>query len=148
MRWTALLMVCVAVGTTLAGGAGDANKKFLDAMQGEWKMQKAIKGGKAGPEEKIASTVLIVTGEEISVREGDNKPREHAKVVIDASKKPISLDIIPAGKVDGKILGIVVLEGDVLRICFSKPGTERPKEFASADGSDFALMELKRIAKK
>ncbi len=148
MRWQALILACVAVGTTLAGGDGDASKKFLASMQGEWNMQKAVKGGKAaGDDEKISKTTLIVKGDHISVREGDGEPREHAKIVIDASKKPIALDIIPEGKAEGKIQGIIALEGDVLKICFSRPGQDRPKAFESAEGSKDALMELKRVKK-
>ena len=45
-------------------------------------------------------------------------------------------------------MGIMMLEGDGLKLCFTKPGGERPKTFASPDGSFESLMELKRISKK
>ncbi len=148
MRWQALILMCVAVGTTLAGEAGDANKKFLEAIQGEWKIVKMVKGGMDGPEDKIARTTMIIKGEQVSVREGDGEPKEHAKMVIDASKTPATLDIHPDGKAERVVLGIVMLEGDALKLCFTKPGGERPKTFASPVGSFESLMELKRISKK
>ena len=105
MRWQAVILAFVAVGTTLAG-----EERFLFSLQGEWKMQKATNGGKvSGDDERISMATFIVKNAQSSMREGDGKPFDHATIVLDASKMPVTIDLVPEDKKEGRILGIVVL---------------------------------------
>ena len=44
-------------------------------------------------------------------------------------------------------LGIYELEGDTLKLCYSQPGKDRPKEFTAAKGSGQAMSVWKRDKK-
>jgi hypothetical protein len=45
------------------------------------------------------------------------------------------------------VLGIYTVEGDALKMCFTKPGNQRPTEFSAKEGSPAMLIELKREKK-
>ena len=56
------------------------------------------------------------------------------------------MDLTPA---DGPemLKAIYSLEGDTQKLCFGKPGIDRPSAFESKDGSGNMLIELKREKK-
>ncbi len=68
-------------------------------------------------------------------------------VALDAKKKPKTFDLLfTSGPHKGeKSLGIYELDGDTWRTCLALAGIKtRPKKFATAPGSGFALETLKR----
>lgn len=65
------------------------------------------------------------------------KQDEAGTFKIDAKKKPAHLDLmIEEGKDKGKAqLGLIAVEGDVLKLALSKPGEkDRPKDFEGGTG--------------
>ena len=64
---------------------------------------------------------------------------------IDPTKKPKTINFTPdMGLEQGQeYLGIYEIEAKKRRLCFAKPGMNRPTEFASAPGSDhFLVMDV------
>ena len=53
---------------------------------------------------------------------------------------PDSVDLKPEKGSQDKVKAIYKLEGDKLTICFALDGKDRPKEFATKDGSFTILM--------
>jgi uncharacterized protein (TIGR03067 family) len=144
MRVQALWIVLLAAGTLSAGGQ-DANKKVLEQLQGDWQMEKAIQGGKPAPEEKVQGSIMTFKGEKITVKEAKRVNPEEVTFTIDASKKPSTIDITPPN--DQAVKGIFQLEGDTLKLAFSRPGSERPTEFAAPEGSQIVFIQLRRAKK-
>ncbi len=155
MRRHVLVMVfgffAAAIGVSTLVGAEDkdADKKDKDKLQGTWNAVSGESGGKEQAEAKEHS--LIFKGDEFSVKRGD-KVLVKGKFKIDSSKKPKTIDMeIAEGSDDvkGKTAeGIYKVEGDGLTWCVDEPGSgNRPKEFATKEGTKTMLVKLKREKK-
>jgi len=111
------------------------------------------RGGNVETEENAKRHRLIFEGDRFTItRDGDTMIAGTYKVNKEA--KPAQLDMVidksPQNPDDeGKtVLGIIELTGDGLKWCTSGPrGTERPKEFASEEGSRNMYVVLRREKK-
>ena len=84
------------------------------------------------PRDKI-ETELTITKDAYEFPKGINRISAKGTVKIDAAKGTI--DFTPDdGPAKGKTLvGLYKVDGDVLTLCFTGTGGERPKEFKTAD---------------
>jgi uncharacterized protein (TIGR03067 family) len=144
MNWHQLVLAAAVFVVAADAPKDDATKKDLENLQGTWKVQSATRAGKEAPADEISKDKLTFDGNRITVFNGNRE--EKATFQLDASKKPPTIDITPDNNAT-KALGIYHLEGETLKLCFTKPGSERPKEFASKEGSEVALVVLKREKK-
>jgi uncharacterized protein (TIGR03067 family) len=141
------MTILLAVGVGARAGDVEAKKKFIEKLQGEWQMVKLETGGKPALEETVANWVMIFDKDTIDHRREGKGRKEKLTFKVDASKKPIALDIF-AGKEDEKgVRGIIELEGDTLKICTAFHDGERPTEFVSPAGQRITLFKLKRSKK-
>ena len=136
----------VAAGLLVAAQpAKDDAKKDADKVQGTWIIQSVEQGGQTLADHK--GDKMVVTGDKFTVtgNAGDMK----GTVKIDAAKKLKEIDMdFTEGPFSGKTLGIYALEGDVLKLCLGvPPGSDRPKEFGSKEGSTSLFVTMKRQAK-
>lgn len=122
-----------------AAAGADKPKSALDALQGKWKMTAAETGGKPLPPEFVRDreTVIVVAGDKwTETVKGGAKPLK-AVVKLDAAKTPTPIDLTEAAPDPGQppdvLLGVVEVKGDTLRLCIARQGSERPKEFKTAD---------------
>ena len=141
-RFACLLVVGLLMG---ADQPSDAAKKDLEKLQGEWKIEKAQRGGEAAPAELLGKLSLTIKGDSMTVSEGSARD-EKATISLDPGKSPAAIDIKPARPGRETVLGIYKLNGDSLTLCWSKEGA-RPTEFASKPKSDQVLFVLKRAKK-
>ena len=133
------MILILSVGLLIAADAKEDAKN----IQGEWKVESAVENGK--PSTNLEGTVFTHTAEKIAIKEPAAKKGETASYTLDSTQKPGHIDITPIQST--KILkGIFELDGDTLKICFTHGG-ERPKEFASKEGSKTVLLTLKRQQK-
>jgi len=143
------LVAMIGLAAVVRADDKDADKKDKGKLQGTWNAVSGESGGKEQPEAKEHS--LIFKGDEFSVKKGD-KVMVKGKFKIDSSKKPKTIDMdIAEGSDDvkGKTAeGIYKLEGDDLTWCVDEPGSgNRPKEFATKEGTKTMLVKLKREKK-
>ncbi len=136
MHWQLLTVVLVVA----APAPPEKEKKDEDKIQGTWVVVSAeLKGAK-----------LEFTGDTVLIYDPRMGHDEKAKIKLDASKKPRTIDITPekeAGR-EKTLLGIYELDGDELKLSFAKEEGERPTEFASKPGSNVSLIVLKREKKE
>ena len=143
MKARAVLVLAIIWIAASEAAAQEPPKKEQDLIQGTWLVVRAVHDGHPYPADKTKSCKLTIGGDKLTVH-GDKGMESILK--LDAVKNPKVIDITPSDGPDkGKVLqGIYETNGDELRICFSKPGRERPTEFASKENSGIVLVELKR----
>jgi uncharacterized protein (TIGR03067 family) len=142
----AIVMMAVVAGIVTGGADSDAGKKIVEKLQGNWQLVKAETSGKPAPEEKVAGTVMTFDKDSIVIRVEGKNTNEEATYKIDASKKPVAIDLHPP-KQEKVVQGILLLEGDTLKICFARRGGARPSDFKSPADQQVTLLELKRVKK-
>lgn len=142
MRWY-FGMIALGALVSVVGAQDDAAKKDLESLQGVWQAVSAEIEGNPAPEEKLKALKLTFKGNKASHPGPDGKAEE-VMIKLDASKKPKTIDVSPTdGNDKGKILvGIYSIEGDTLKICGAKAGSDRPTEFKA--GKNVIYMVFKR----
>jgi uncharacterized protein (TIGR03067 family) len=125
--------------------ADDAPKGDKD-LDGDWEVVSAIQDGKEQPPPDRKQLVSVM-GEKIVFKDGDETHTGALK--LDPTKTPRTFDLTPDdGPEKGKTTrGIYEIKGDEMRVCHGDAGADRPKEFASKQGSGLALVTLKRAKK-
>ena len=136
-----VLVMLVAAG--LASGAPqDKGKKAADKFDGTWKVVSVERDGQAVDDAK--DDTVTFTGDKIAIK---SKNGDHAGTFkLDPAQKPKTIDMTPSdGPQKGQVhAGIYSLDGDTLKICFTEPGKDRPKELTAKAGSGQMLVVLKR----
>jgi uncharacterized protein (TIGR03067 family) len=128
------------------GGLVLADEKELKDLDGTYKVVAAERGGKPVPAEDRDKLLLTFKGDTLTVNvDGADKA---AKIKIDASKAPATIDITPTdGGEKGKTFpGLIKAEKGEVTLVFVEKGSERPKGFTSEGGA--MLLRLKKDEKK
>jgi uncharacterized protein (TIGR03067 family) len=116
-------------------------------LTGVWACVSGVNDGKTLAAETIKSLRLTLTKDRGYKTERGKQVLFDSTYGIDPSKQPKHIDLIGTeGENKGKSAqGIYVLDGDILKICYTLPGKERPKEFESKAGSEATLVVWKRL---
>jgi uncharacterized protein (TIGR03067 family) len=134
-----IAIAVTAVALLFTQARADDAKKEQEKLQGTWSIVAGEKDGT--PDEEIKKDKLVVAAEKMTIKKGAGGDEEAVTFTLDPTQKPKQLDIDSKG---GKILAIYELEGDNLKLCFSRPGSERPTDFSTKAGSNRMLVTLKR----
>ena len=123
----------------------DPTKQTPEQMlQGAWKLVSVQRGGKDLPAKRAEGMRLLVSGKTFTLKDGQRD--EVVTFKVDATKKPLAIDLMPDKARDKPVLGIFLVEGVTLKLCWSKGGP-RPTEFTTKQGSDEVLFVLRREKK-
>jgi uncharacterized protein (TIGR03067 family) len=116
-----------------------------DMLAGVWTCVSGVNDGKPLPADIVRQLKLTLTHERYKTEKGDVVLFDGI-YKIDAGKKPKHIDITATeGEQAGKTSkGNYVLEGDTLKMCYTVPDKDRPKEFDSKPGSGATLVTWKR----
>jgi uncharacterized protein (TIGR03067 family) len=125
---------------------GEGMGNDLERAAGVWTCVSATNDGKSVAEETVKKLRLSIT------KEGGYKTERGGQVLFDSTCKidpatnPKQIDLIGTeGENKGKAAqGIYKLDGDILTICYTMPGKERPTGFESKPGSEATLVVWKR----
>jgi uncharacterized protein (TIGR03067 family) len=141
-------MYSVMVGLALVVAAPakkEGPKKEAPSLVGEWYPESAVRGGK--PDNPPAGTTIVFTADGKFLIKGPKRDNgEEAAYKIDAKKDPAEIDITPPEKGERGFTGIYKFEKDTLILCIAM-NSERPKAFASPEGSEAIIITLTRVKK-
>jgi len=128
------------------GGKPDPVKEELKKLEGTWKYVSMEMRGKARLEKEFMGSTIVIKGDSMVVERDGKSTGEEAKMTIDPTKKPKTMDVVVAGKPDDAVLfspAIYELDGDTLRICAGSE--EPPEEFkTTAETGNLQVIVLKR----
>jgi uncharacterized protein (TIGR03067 family) len=147
MRIFTLILLAVVLRPALDARADDQGTGDEEKLTGTWACVSGVIDGKTLAEETAKKLRLTLT------KDGGYKTQRGKQVLFDSTykidprKRPKHIDLIGTeGENQGKAAqGIYVLDGDTLKICYTMPGEERPKEFESKSGSRATLVVWKRL---
>jgi uncharacterized protein (TIGR03067 family) len=143
MRSPSLLLLTTFLLLGASQPKDDAAKTDRDRMQGTWAVESAAKRGEALPKEKADRIKVIITADKIAIQDEDQGRSEEALFTLLPGKDPPAIDLTPSGT-DRKAEGIYQLDGDTLKLCWSKPGGARPADFTTSREDNRILLVLRR----
>ena len=127
---------------------GDAAKKDLELMQGDWAAASMVRDGVSFPDEEAQAYFRTVKGDHYTVFYF-RKVLGKGTFRLDATKQPKTIDFVPdapmgAGK---PMRGVYEISAKTYRICVAPPGKDRPTEFSAKEGSGHTLTVWEREGK-
>jgi uncharacterized protein (TIGR03067 family) len=113
---------------------------------GEWSCVSAVIDGNPLDEKVAAMLTLKMTAERYRT-ERDGVVLFDSSYTLDESREPKRIEMIGTeGEFAGKVaMGIYAIEGEIMKMCYTMPGGERPGEFESVAGSGRFMIVWKRI---
>jgi uncharacterized protein (TIGR03067 family) len=145
MKQLPFLLLVLALATGAEGPNEDAAAKDLKRMEGDWVVVSMEVDGMKIPGDDAMAYFRSVKGDQYTVSRY-RKVVGKGTIKLDATKKPRAIDALPAGAggEGKKLLGIYAFDGNKLKLCFARPGSDRPTEFASKEGSGHNLTVWQR----
>jgi uncharacterized protein (TIGR03067 family) len=132
---------------TVGAPAPKETAKPTPKLEGDWVVE-SFDAPEKGPPGTITFTI---TADRILINSGGRDKPDDAAYSADLTKKPATIDIRPnrAGGPGGPpppdlvVKGILSIDGDTLKLCFTRDG-ERPTEFKADADKRTVLITLKR----
>ncbi len=124
-----------------------AAKADLAKLQGVWTMTAMETEGHTVDAEEFAGRNTKYQGDMALLRAGETV-RRRGVISIDPTRTPKAMNTWDQDGpfADQTLAGIYKLEGDVLKVCFARPGEPRPTAFTTKEGSGFVVAEYRRKA--
>jgi uncharacterized protein (TIGR03067 family) len=125
--WAALVVFVPASGFA-APVPKSKVKPFAERMIGEWKVESRISNGQQSPPENGIWT--IAESGEFTTQRDD--VRFNWTYKLDATQSPVHISIANSSVT---YLGIIEVDGDTMRLCYSLGGEKRPGNFSGEVGT-------------
>ncbi|HUS34929.1 MAG TPA: TIGR03067 domain-containing protein [Verrucomicrobiae bacterium] len=115
-------------------------------LPGIWQALSVIVGGEAIPADDVNEIRLTLTATRFTTSRGAETLFD-STYTSDATTCPKRIEMIgTGGDFEGQpALGIYAFEGEILQLCYTMPGFQRPADFTSGRGSGAFLITLKRL---
>jgi uncharacterized protein (TIGR03067 family) len=123
----------------------EAARKDLERLQGTWTVVSMEREGEAMPNEEIEGRTCVYKNDMFTLM-SHGEPRRRGLITLDPSRTPKALNTwdLNGPYTDATVPGIYELKGDTLKLCFSRPGGERPTEFGTKAGGGLLLVVYKK----
>ena len=125
--------------------AGDqSGSDDLRKLQGVWRIVGVEANGSAVPSEDLPNIVVTIKDRSYSVAYEDRTDR--GSFTIDPSRKPGQMDVRPESGPDAgeSLPAIYESTADGFRMCYGRPGRQRPSSFSTGQEAGQLLVTYKR----
>lgn len=146
-----LVLTAALTLSAIGGGAAEAprpDKSTNEAarLTGTYEAVSGEKFGAKLPDSKVQGMKVRFETGTITATDKDNKQLYAARFQLDISTSPWSITMTSTVPATAEVApGIIQVDGDMLKLCYSLPGADRPAEFKTKDRQ--LLFVLKRIEK-
>jgi uncharacterized protein (TIGR03067 family) len=142
------LIATVAMLVVAGAAAAEKEISFASRMTGAWFCASATINGRPLSDTAVKKLHLTMTDTRYKTERNDEVLFD-STYRLDATKTPVQISMVGTeGDLIGKeAQGIIAVEGDTLKICYTMPGKPRPITFASATNSEAYLIVWKREKK-
>jgi uncharacterized protein (TIGR03067 family) len=141
-RWLCIVALTGLVATAWTAPVDRPPKLTLKALQGKWKVVEAKRDG-ADDSSGIKNTRFTIADDQMTIQEEDH--RIIGRITIDASKKPVWIDLHLKEPREEVIQGICELEKETLKWCVPLGRKkDRPTKFVSTKDDETGLLILQR----
>jgi uncharacterized protein (TIGR03067 family) len=125
--------------------ASDPPRSDLEKLQGTWLLVAMETDGENVPAEDFKDYKSVYEENRLTLLAGD-RVRRKGIVTLESSRKTKAINTWDQDGpyADQTVPGIYELDGDTLKLCFARPGDERPKEFTTKSGTGFLFCVYKR----
>jgi uncharacterized protein (TIGR03067 family) len=122
-----------------------AARDDLKKLQGTWECVAMEREGDEVPAESFKGSKAVYEDDLVTLYR-ESEVFRRGLVTLDASKSPKRTNTWDLGGpyADSTVPGIYELDGDTLKICFSRPGADRPTEFTTKKAPGFLYCVYKR----
>src|SRR5262245_39309965 len=128
-----LILVLLVIQSELAADDKKPDPKAdAAAMKGKWNVVSTHFNGREVPMATDSQRVLEFTEKEFTAYDGKKKGRT-LRFTLDPGTDPKRIDFALTGT-EQKSLGLYVLDGDDLKMCYGEPGADRPAKLESKEG--------------
>jgi uncharacterized protein (TIGR03067 family) len=120
----------------------------MTELDGVWNCESGIVNGKKLDDDMANSLRLTLKGEQYKT-ESNFGVLFDSTYSIDTQPEPKHIEMMGIGELAGKTAkGIYVLDQNLLTMCYTMPGKERPKAFESTEGSEAHLIVWRRATEQ
>jgi uncharacterized protein (TIGR03067 family) len=141
-------LLFVGLGLVADSPTGEAAKKDLQMLQGDWVMESSERDGKPAAADVVKTFTRTVKDNRYTASWEDEEGAHSVSgmFTLDPTKTPKRVDVVLSdGPSKGKtMLGIYQLDGETQTLCVAAPGKDRPTAFNSRQGT---LIVWKRAKK-
>jgi uncharacterized protein (TIGR03067 family) len=138
----AIRIIAMIAAVSLALPAIQADEKKPGKLIGSYKVVRGERDGKAADE--LRGSVVTFTADTVSRRDWDGEEVFYATFTLDTARKPWGIRMRGLRpKLSEYADGVVEVDGDTVRVCYSLPGGEVPTAFKA--GANQQCLVLKRI---
>jgi uncharacterized protein (TIGR03067 family) len=130
------------------GLLADLDRKDYAKLRGTWDLVEVHSGRMANPVAGVGGMGLVADGERVEMWLSDAQQRFVCR--LDPVRRPKTIDCVRVSEGRSFVVwrGIYALEGDRLRVCYSRRRRERPTEFNSSADSGSTLCTFERVKKE
>jgi uncharacterized protein (TIGR03067 family) len=140
-----MVLLPAFIGTLVLVLAAEPPASDLDRLQGTWTLSSMEREGEAAPADELQGSTVVYEGNRMSLRDGD-RVRRRGIITLAPERTPKAINTWDQDGPyeDQTVPGIYELEGDTLRICFARPGQDRPKQFTTKSGTGVLFCVYKK----